>query len=335
MEGCHPAILRRLAEVNLEKNDGYGYDPYSKSAQDKIRAACQLPDAEVRLLVGGTQTNTIVLDALLRHNEGVMAAATGHINVHESGAIEACGHKVMPQPAVNGKIDLDHLERHLAALKAEYDAVGWEHYVVPKVLYVSFPTEMGTLYSRAELERMRTLCDQYHLYLFIDGARLGYGLMSPACDVTLPELARLCEVFYIGGTKVGAMFGEAVVVTNRELTVSRGLVKQRGALLAKGWLLGLQFDTLMTDGLYFDIARNAITQAMRLRDGLVAKGYRMHGDSPTNQQFFVMPNDRLPALAEQVGFDNFCPVDEHHTLVRLCTSWATTPEQIDQLLQCL
>lgn len=253
MEGCHPAILRRLAEVNLEKNDGYGYDPYSQSAIAKIRAACELPEAEVRLLVGGTQTNTIVLDALLRHNEGVLAAATGHINVHESGAIEACGHKVMPQPATDGKIDLDHLEQHLAALKTEYDAVGWEHYVVPKVLYVSFPTEMGTLYSRAELERMRALCDRYHLHLFVDGARLGYGLMSPACDITLPELARLCDVFYIGGTKVGAMFGEAVVVTNRELTIPRGLIKQRGALLAKGWLLGLQFDTLMTNGLYFDI----------------------------------------------------------------------------------
>ena len=335
MEGCHPAILRRLAEVNLEKNDGYGYDPYTRSACDKIRLACELPDAEVRLLVGGTQTNTIVLDALLRHNEGVLAATTGHINVHESGAIEACGHKVMAVPAIEGKIDIPRLEQHLHALTAEYDAVGWEHYVVPRVIYISFPPEMGTLYTRAELEQLRVLCDQYRLYLFVDGARLGYGLMSTACQVTLPELARLCDVFYIGGTKVGAMFGEAVVVCNPDVTIPRGLVKQRGALLAKGWLLGLQFDTLFTDGLYFNIAGNAITQAMSLREGLIKKGYQMHGESPTNQQFLVMPNDRLPALAQQVGFDNFSPIDAHHTLIRLCTSWATTEAQVNQLLDCM
>ena len=335
MEGCHPAILQRLAAVNLEKTDGYGYDPYTRCACEKIREACGLHQAEMHLLVGGTQTNTIVLDALLRHNQGVMAATTGHINVHESGAIEACGHKVMPLPALDGKIDLDHLEHHLAALKTEYDAVGWEHYVVPRVLYASFPTEMGTLYTRADLERMRSLCDDYGLLLFIDGARLGYGLMSPDCDISLPQLARLCDVFYIGGTKVGALFGEAVVVSNPALTIPRGLIKQRGALLAKGWLLGLQFDTLFTHGLYFDIARNAITQAMRLRRGLEAKGYTMHGHSTTNQQFLVLPNDRLPALAERVGFDNFSPVDHHHTLIRLCTSWATTSQQVDQLLECL
>ena len=335
MEGCHPAILRRLEATNLEKNDGYGYDPYTQSAVEKIREACRLPQAEVRLLTGGTQTNTIVLDALLRHNEGVLAAETGHINVHESGAIEACGHKVMAQAAVDGKIDIDLLEKKLAALKAEYDAVGWEHYVVPRVLYVSFPTEMGTLYSRAELERLRSLCDQYGLYFFVDGARLGYGLMSPACDVTLPELARLCDVFYIGGTKVGALFGEAVVVANPALTIPRGLVKQRGAMLAKGWLLGLQFDTLFTDGLYFTIAQNAIIQAQRLREGLAAKGYEMHGESPTNQQFLVLPNDRVETLAREVSFDRFRPVDAGHTLIRLCTSWATTPDQVDQLLQIM
>ena len=335
MEGCHPAILRRLAEENLAKNDGYGYDPYCQSACERIRVACDLPDAEVHLLVGGTQTNTIVLDALLRHNEGVLAPQTGHINVHESGAIEASGHKVMSMPAVDGKIDIDHLERHLAILKTEYDAVGWEHYVVPRVLYVSFPTEMGTLYTHAELKRLRMICDQYHLHLFIDGARLGYGLMSPKCDITLPELARLCDVFYIGGTKVGALFGEAVVVCNPALTIPRGLIKQHGALMAKGWLLGLQFDTLFTDGLYFDIARNAIDQAQRLREGLIAKGYVMHGESPTNQQFMILPNDRLEPLSQHVGFDRFSAVDERSTLIRLCTSWATTSEQIDQLLQCL
>ena len=335
MEGAHPAILKRLGEINLDKNDGYGYDPYTQMAREKIREACGLPDAEVHLLVGGTQTNTVVLDAILRHNEGVLAAQTGHINVHEAGAIEACGHKVMPVATSNGKILIPELAHHLAELKAEYDVIGWEHYVVPRVLYISFPTELGSLYTLDELHQLRALCDQYHLYLFLDGARLGYGLMSPACDITLHDVARLCDVFYIGGTKVGALFGEAVVVTNPSITIPRALIKQRGAMLAKGWLLGVQFDTLFTDNTYFAIARNAVSQALRLRDALVRKGYRMYLESPTNQQFVVMPNDRMPQLAQEVGFDTISAYDDQHTVIRFCTSWATTAAQIDELVALL
>lgn len=335
MEGAHPAILQRLQDINLDKNTGYGLDPYCESARRRIRQACDLPDAEVHFLVGGTQTNMVVLDALLRFNEGVLAADTGHINVHEAGAIEACGHKVIPARAVNGKVDIDALESRLADFKAETDAVGSEHYVMPRVLYISLPTELGTLYSLAELEWLRDLCDRYGLYLYVDGARLGYGLMSPACDVTLPQLARLADVFYIGGTKMGALMGEAVVVANPSLTITRGLIKGRGAMLAKGWLLGVQFDTLFADDRYFTIGRNAVEQALRLRKHLEQKGYDIYIDSPTNQQFVVMPTDRIPALSQRVGFDTMAVLDDRRTLVRFCTSWATTKEQIDELIELI
>ena len=335
MEGAHPAILQRLQEINLDKNTGYGLDEYCESARQRIRQACELSDAEVHFLVGGTQTNMVVLDSLLRFNEGVLAADTGHINVHEAGAIESCGHKVIPFKAVNGKVDIAALEIHLADFKAETDAIGSEHYVVPRVLYISLPTELGTLYSLAELERLRALCDRYRLYLYVDGARLGYGLMSPACDVTLPQLARLVDVFYIGGTKVGALMGEAVVVCNPAITISRGLIKGRGAMLAKGWLLGVQFDTLFTDGRYFTIARQAVEQALRLRKHLEQKGYEIYIDSPTNQQFVVMPTDRLQELSQRVGYDTIAVLDDRRTVVRFCTSWATTPEQMDELISLL
>ena len=342
MEGTHPAILERLCEVNLEKNDGYGYDHYTQSACERIREAVGCPDAEVHLLVGGTQTNTVVLDSILRFNEGVLAASTGHINVHEAGAIEATGHKVIPMKASNGKVDIAAMERHLHLFKTECDVVGWEHYVAPRVLYISFPTEYGSLYTLEELKQLRSICDEYGLYLYADGARLGYGLASPSCDVTLPDLARLCDVFYLGGTKVGALFGEAVVVTNPELTIPRGLIKQRGAMLAKGWLLGVQFDTLLAspagrleDTLYYRIARNAVDMASRLCAGMVAKGYEKYIDSPTNQQFFVADNAILPELSKKVAFDSFSAYDESHTVIRFCTSWATTTDQIDRLLTLL
>lgn len=342
MEGAHPEILSRLSEINFDKNDGYGLDEYSRNAAGKLRSLCETPNAQVHFLVGGTQTNTIVLDSLLRFNEGVIAAVTGHINVHEAGAIEASGHKVIPVDAHNGKIDIDALVRMLRLLKSECDVVGWEHYVVPRVLYVSFPTEYGSLYTKDELVRLRELCDEYNLYLYADGARLGYGLASPECDVTLPELARLCDLFYVGGTKVGAFFGEAVVVSNLDLTLPRGLIKQRGAMLAKGWLTGLQFDTLFTsstgkteDTLYYRISHNAVTMARRLADGLVAKGYEKYINSPTNQQFFIAENSALPALSKVVAFDSFSAYDEHRTVIRFCTSWATTPKQVDELLSVI
>lgn len=332
MEGAHPEILRRLTDINLAKNTGYGLDPYTQHAQQLIREACRRNDAQVHLLVGGTQTNTIVIDAMLRHNEGILAAGSGHINVHEAGAIEACGHKVIPMTAHLGKVDIDALEHYLEMMTTEFNAVGWEHYVVPRALYISLPTELGTLYTLAELRRLREVCDRYGLFLFVDGARLGYGLTSPACDATLPDLASLADVFYMGGTKVGALFGEAVVVLNQEIRLTRGLIKQRGALLAKGWLLGIQFETLMTDGLYWRIGRNAVDQALRLRQGMIDKGYQLYIDSPTNQQFFVIDNDRMAALQQHVGIDIIEPVNEHSTIIRLCTSWATTDEQVEQLL---
>ncbi len=340
MEGAHPEILRQLASINLEKNDGYGLDEYSHRAAGRLRELCNAPEAEVRFLVGGTQANAVVLDSILRFNEGVLAATTGHINVHEAGAIEACGHKVIPVDANNGKIDIESLERRLHLIKAECDVVGWEHYVVPRVLYISFPTEYGSLYTKDELKSLRALCDRYGLYLYADGARLGYGLASPDCDITLPELASLCDVFYLGGTKVGALFGEAVVVTNSSLSVPRGLIKQRGAMLAKGWLLGLQFDTLLSsatgkfeDTLYYSISRNAVAMAQRLGEGLIMKGYRKYLDSPTNQQFFIADNAVLPALSRVVAFDSFSAYDETHTVIRFCTSWATTQAQVDELLE--
>jgi threonine aldolase len=286
-------------------------------------------------LVGGTQTNTIVIDAMLRHNEGILAATSGHINVHEAGAIEACGHKVIPMTANLGKVDIDALEQHMALATAEFNAVGWEHYVIPRALYISLPTELGTLYTLAELRRLRDICEKYNLFLFVDGARLGYGLAAPACDVTLRDLAQLADVCYFGGTKVGALFGEAVVVLNKEIRLTRGLIKHRGAMLAKGWLLGVQFATLMTDGLYWDIARNAVNQALRLRQAMIDKGYQLYIDSPTNQQFFVIDNDRLAVLQQSVGVDIIEPVDATHTIIRLCTSWATTDEQIDHLISFL
>ena len=335
MEGAHPAILRRLADINLDKNTGYGLDPYCDQARQLIREACGRDDAQVHFLVGGTQTNTVVIDAMLRHNEGILAATTGHINVHEAGAIEACGHKVIGMPSQLGKVDIDALERHMELATAEFNAVGWEHYVIPRALYISLPTELGTLYSLAELRRLRDICDRYNLFLFVDGARLGYSLAAPACDVTLRDLAQLADVFYIGGTKVGALFGEAVVVLNKEIRLTRGLIKHRGAMLAKGWLLGVQFATLMTDGLYWDIARNAVNQALRLRQAMIDKGYQLYIDSPTNQQFFVIDNDRLAVLQQSVGVDIIEPVDASHTIIRLCTSWATTDDQIDQLLSLL
>ncbi len=335
MEGCHPAILRRLQEINLDKNVGYGLDPYCESARSKICQACGTPDAQVHFLVGGTQTNMLVIDAMLRYNDGIIALETGHINVHESGAVEACGHKVMPVKGRDGKYDIDALEQWLKAFYEETTAVGIEHYVMPRALYLSHPTELGTLYTRRELMRLRELCDQYGLYLYLDGARLGYGLMAQSGDLTLPDIARYCDVFYIGGTKVGALMGEAVVVTNPNIELTRGLIKHRGAMLAKGWLLGVQFDTLFTGDLYLKISRNAVDQAMRLRRGMEQKGYKAYIDSPTNQQFFVMSNNKMEELAQKAAFDYITPAGDGHSVVRFATSWATTSEQVDALLSLL
>lgn len=334
MEGCHPAIMERLLAINLEKNVGYGLDPISQSAQERIRQACGCPEANVQFLVGGTQTNMVLIDAMLRANEGILCAQSGHINVHEAGAIEGSGHKVIGVPATNGKINIDALEQWLTDFEQEATRVGHEHYVVPRAVYVSLPTELGTLYSLAELERLRGICDRYGLLLFLDGARLAYGLASPEADVTLPDVARLTDAFYIGGTKTGALIGEAAVVTNPAIRLTRGLIKHRGAMLAKGWLLGLQFDTLMTDGLWLEIGRNAVEQALALRAALQLKGYEPYILSPTNQQFFIVPSSKLAELdAAGVGYDYISPLDEQRSVMRLCTSWATTDEQVAALLE--
>lgn len=333
MEGAHPLILERLLQTNMEQTAGYGNDPYTQSAKEKIREACGCPKANVHFLVGGTQTNATVIDGLLRSYEGVLAAETGHINVHESGAIEFGGHKVITLPQENGKVNTDTVDRYITNF---YQDATYGHMVAPGMLYISYPTEYGTLYSLSELEALSTTCHKHHIPLFIDGARLGYGLMADGAEVTLQDIARLSDVFYIGGTKVGALFGEAVVVTNPALLTNFfPIIKQHGALLAKGRLLGIQFETLFTDDLYFHIARHAIDMAQKLKQGFAQKGYRFFIDSPTNQQFVILSHDKMEQLRPYVTFDIWGPTDDTHHIVRFATSWATQEGDIDKLLALL
>ena len=329
MEGAHPMVMQRLLETNLEQTPGYGTDSYCDEARQLIRKACGDDSLDVYFLVGGTQTNATVIDALLSHHEGVVAAASGHINVHESGAIEASGHKVLTLPSHNGKVDAQEMEQFINDFYADET---YEHMVAPGMLYISYPSEYGTIYTKAELQQLHAVCQKAHIPMFIDGARLGYGLSSDAADITLPELATLCEVFYIGGTKVGALFGECVVAHQGLLHHFTSLVKQHGVLLAKGRLLGLQFGTLFTDNLYFRIARHAVELAMRLKAGFVAKGYVPFIDTPTNQQFFTLPNDVMDRLAQRHTFEVWGRRGETHTTVRFVTSWATKPEDVEALI---
>lgn len=333
MEGAHPKVLQRILETNMDKLPGYGVDQYCQSAKEKIRKACECPDAQVEFLVGGTQTNATMIDALLQPYQGVICAETGHINVHEAGAVEVNGHKVIGLPQTNGKISASQVDRYLNNLRSDDT---YEHMVDPGMVYISHPTEVGTLYTKKELEDLRQVCDKYGIYLYMDGARLGYGLMTYDTDVTLPDVARLCDAFYIGGTKVGALFGEAVVFT-RPGMVKHFLrtKKQHGALLAKGWLLGLQFDTLFTDNLYFEISRHAIDMAMKLKKGLIEKGCRLYMDSPTNQQFIIMENEKLREFSKKVTYSTWERIDEEHTAIRLATSWATKAEDVDEVLNLL
>ncbi len=333
MEGAHPQILKRLSEINFDKNPGYGHDDYCRSAKEKIRAACKAPNATVRFLVGGTQTNSIVIDAMLSHNEGIISAETGHICNHEAGAVEACGHKVILLEGKEGKLSALTVATYLR----EFFSVGYgyEHLVVPKAVYISQSTEYGTIYTHSELQDLREVCDRYGLYLFMDGARLGYALAARHNNLWLPDIARLCDAFYIGGTKVGALFGEAVVITNPSIKLTLGYIKNRGALLAKGWLLGVQFDTLFTDDLYMKIAQNGVDKAIRLRNAIEAKGYPIYLESPTNQQFVVVENSKLAELSKKIGFNPQEAVGKSHTVIRFATSWATTDEQIDELISLL
>lgn len=327
--GCHPAILRRLAETNDKKSKTYGYDEWTESAKAKIREACDDPDAQIRFLVGGTQTNATVIDSLLQSYEGVVAVQTAHINSHEAGAIEFTEHKVITIPGHDGKMDPKELEQYMNEF---LDDANSEHSVYPGMVYITFPTELGTLYTKDELTKLYELCQKYHLPLYIDGARLGYGLMSPENDITLPYLAHHCDVFYIGGTKVGALCGEAVVFThNNAHPHFFNIVKQHGALMAKGRVVGLQFETLFTDNLYFDISKHAIDMAMQMKQIFKEAGYPFLVDSPTNQQFVILPNEELSRLSQNILFETWGKVDPTHTACRFVTSWATTKEEIEEL----
>lgn len=332
-EGAHPAILQKLTETNFEKVSGYGTDPYCASAKEKIRAACACPEADVFFISGGTQANSIVIASTLRRWEGVVAAATGHVAGHEAGAIEFTGHKVIGLPQKNGKLDAATVEDFC---KTFYADSNHDHMVFPGMVYISHPTEYGTLYSKAELEALSAVCHTYHMPLFVDGARLGYALVSEGTDVTLADLARLTDVFYIGGTKVGALFGEAVVFPTPGLVPHfYTLTKIHGGMLAKGRLLGVQFDTLFTDGLYERIARNANDQADRIREALVARGYELYMPSTTNQVMVVVTHEQAEKLAENVEYGFIETLPDNRVVIRLCTSWATRPEDVDELIELL
>lgn len=329
LEGAHSDVLRRLVETNMVQTVGYGCDEYCASAREKIRRACQAPDAHVHFLIGGTQTNTTVIAAALRPYQGVISAASGHVNCHEAGAIESTGHKVIALPACDGKITASQVADYVAWHRNDESV---EHIVYPGMVYISYPTEGGTLYTKAELRALYETCRTLGLYLFIDGARLGYGLTSDACDITLPELAQLCDVFYIGGTKIGALFGEAVVILHDALKRDfRPLQKQRGAMMAKGRLLGVQFEALFTNDLYFRIARHANEMAAQIRDIFLQAGYPLLFPSPTNQQYPILPDDKLAVLGRNFGYEYWERVDATHSGVRFAASWATTQEQIDAL----
>lgn len=331
--GAHPMLLQRLTETNLEPQTGYGLDDYCAAAKEKIKIACDCPNAEVFFLTGGTQTNQVVIDALLQRYEGAIAAQTAHIALHEAGAIEFSGHKVLELPSHEGKVCAAELKEMMERF---YGDDSHEHMVCPGMVYISYPTELGTLYTKAELTELYAACRKYDLPLFIDGARLGYGLTSRECDLTLPELSNLCDVFYIGGTKVGALCGEAVVFPLGNMPkhfLTRA--KQHGALLAKGRVLGVQFDALFTDDLYFEIAKNAIDRAEEMKEIFREKGCRVWKETPTNQQFLIVPDDDLKRISSQVAYSFWEKFDETHTVIRLVTSWATTKEQVQKLRDIL
>lgn len=333
MRGACPEIIKRICETNLEQTVGYGLDEYTQRAKAAIRQTIGKDDAEIHFLVGGTQTNATVIDGVLGKFEGVLCAETAHINVHEAGAIEATGHKVLTLPTEEGKIKAEDVEKYVRDFNRDEAR---DHIVAPGMVYISFPTETGSLYTLSELESLHRVCNDNSLPLYIDGARLGYGLMAKGNDVSIKDISRLCDVFYIGGTKVGALFGEAVVVCNNKLLKHFfPLIKQHGALLAKGRLLGLQFETLFTDNLYFKLSNNAIERAMELREAFVAKGYEPYGFSPSNQQFFLMSKEKINALKDKVSFEIWAWEDDNRAVVRFVTDWATSKQEVEQLIDCL
>ncbi len=332
IQGAHPEILRRLAETNMEPLSGYGSDPYCESAREKIRKACGCENAEIHFLVGGTQTNATVIDAMLNGYEGVVAADSGHIAIHEAGAVEFTGHKVLTVPGHTGKINGDELRQYIQGF---WQDENHEHMVFPGMVYISHPTEFGTMYTKEELRQISEICREYEIPLYLDGARLGYGLMSRGTDVSLCDVAEFCDAFYIGGTKVGALCGEAVVFPRKAPKHFLTAVKQHGALLAKGRLLGIQFDTLFTDDLYFRISSHAIEMAEKLKEVLREKGLSFAWESPTNQQFVIMDDRKMEQLREKVVFSFWEKADQDHTVVRFATSWGTKEEEIEELSRLL
>ncbi|MBO4299115.1 MAG: low specificity L-threonine aldolase [Clostridia bacterium] len=331
LEGAHPRILERLMATNMEQTIGYGEDEHCARARALIAAECGLEPEAVHFLVGGTQTNATVIDAILRPWQGAVCAATGHIAVHESGAVEANGHKVLPIAGENGKLSAEQVR---ACHAAHWNDVTHEHMVQPGLVYISHPTENGEIYTKAELTALKAACDELDLPLFIDGARLGYGLAAPGADVTLRDIAALCDVFYIGGTKVGALFGEAVVIVNPALRRDfRYMMKRHGAMLAKGRLLGIQFETLFEDGLYLAVARHAVDMAMRLRQAFADRGIPFYAESVTNQQFPILTRAQQAQLGRKYAYSHWAAVDGDHDAVRFCTSWATTEENLGALIE--
>lgn len=329
-EGAHPRILEKLAQTNLEQAPGYGQDTYCRQAADLIKSLCQTPQAEVHFLAGGTQTNLTVVAACLRPYQTVISADSGHINVHETGAIEATGHRILTVPGQNGKLTAEQIAR---CCKEHWLDDNPEFAPQPKLVYISFPTEYGTLYSKEELSAIRRVCDENNLFLFADGARLGYGLEAPGNDVTLADLAACCDVFYIGGTKIGALLGEAVVIVNPKLQKDfRYFMKQKGAMLAKGRILGIQFLALFEDGLYFKLSKHADEMAQIIRQACAKCGFEFLYDSPTNQQFPIMPDDLIKQLEELYAFSHTKRLDHRRSAIRICTSWATRREDVEQLV---
>lgn len=329
-QGAVPEIIEKLVETNLEQTPGYGTDKYCLSAAEKIKKEIGNENADVHFLVGGTQTNYIFIASALRPHQGVISASTGHINVHESGSVEAVGHKVLSLPSEDGKITVAQIAK---TVKDHYEDETFEHTVQPKMVYISFPTENGTIYSKKELTDIYAVCKENDLILFVDGARLGYGLASEKNDLTLADLASLCDAFYIGGTKVGALFGEALVITNDLYKKDfRYIEKQKGAMLAKGRLLGIQFDVLFTDGLYHKVARHASSLAMRIREAFIAKGIDFLYDSYTNQQFPLLTDEQLEKLNKDF-VSSFWGRKDGKTAVRFCTSWATPEKDVDFLIE--
>ena len=331
--GAHPKVLENLIKYNNEKPTPYGFDAFSERAKERIRQAIGMPDAQIFFLTGGTQTNATTIDSMLYQYEGVMCVGTGHINVHEAGAVEFTEHKIITLPDELGKMNAKTLDKYLDDFMHDGNNA---HAVFPGLVYITFPTELGTLYTAQELDDIYKVCQHYNIPLYIDGARLGYGLMAEGCDITLPYLARHCDVFYIGGTKIGALCGEAVVFTNRLAHKHFfSIQKQHGAVIAKGALIGLQFDALFTDELYFKLSRHAIDMAMRMKAIFKQKGCEFFIDSPTNQQFVILPNETVDRLSKNIEFTHWGKADIHHTVCRFVTSWATTDEELDKLERML